>query len=790
MIRFRFIIIISCLLQGYMGFGQQASVQGEIRSDSNVLLQGTNIYIDGTGLGTTADSNGIYKLNVPADSTFQIVFSHVGFDTAIFNIELKKNEIHTLNVSLKERITVLREVDIRTKDDRREPSVVTIEPKSAIVIPSAFGDFNAILSTLPGVITTSELTTGYSVRGGNFDENLVYVNGIPIYRPFLAQEGRQEGLSFVNTDLVSEARFYSGGWQPYYGDKLSSVLDVDYKIPSQNRGSISAGLLGGSAHLEGSTKKGRFTYLLGVRHKRAQYLFNTFDINGEYIPTFTDIQSYLQFNLGKKLPERTQVGVLFAYAKNRYQIIPETRETEFGTFNKAIRFLVAFDGQETLDYDTWQSGMTLTHRVNSEMQMKFTVSGVKSYEREYGDLEGGYRLCDVDKNPGSSSFNECVSLIGLGTNFFHARNSLETTLFQADVRSEYAISNSNLIEFGINYSYSDFNDYQEEYQFVDSVGFANVTDQIFRLNTISANEMGGFAQQSLNLGQTGELVYGFRISYRDLNNQWLLAPRIQYSFQPAWKRDIVLKASIGMYQQPPFYREMRNYQGVVDPKVNAQQSLHAIMGFDNNFTWWERPFKWTAEIFYKYLWDVIPYDISNVRLRYYGENIATAYATGLDMRLSGEFIPGTESWFSLGLLSSKEDLENDERGDIRRPTDQHFTIASFFEDHLPSNPTMRVNLGIVYGSGLPFGPPNDFENRNTLNGRSYQRVDIGFTKLFLFKEEKTLESIWLTLEILNLFGNENIISYSWIQELSGNYIAVPNTLTTRYVNLKLTFHFD
>jgi len=529
---------------------------------------------------------------------------------------------------------------------------------------------------------------------------------------------------------------------------------------------------------------------VGVRHKHAQYLFNTFDINGEYIPTFTDIQSYLHFNLGKKLPERTQVGVLFAYAKNRYQIIPETRETEFGTFNQAVRFLVAFDGQETLDYDTWQSGMILTHRVNPEMQMKFTVSGVKSYEREYGDLEGGYRLCDVDKNPGSSSFNECVSLRGLGTNFFHARNTLDASLFQADVRSEYVISNSSLIEFGINYSYSDFDDYLEEYLFVDSVGFANVTDQLFMSNTISANEIGGFGQQSLNLGKTGELVYGFRISYRDLNNQWLLAPRIQYSFQPAWKRDVVLKAAIGMYQQPPFYREMRNYQGVVNPNVNAQQSLHAIIGFDNNFTWWQRPFKWTAEVFYKYLWDVIPYDISNVRLRYYGENIATAYATGLDMRLSGEFIPGTESWFSLGLLSTKEDLENDERGYIRRPTDQRFTIASFFEDHLPSNPTMRINLGFVYGSGLPFGPPNDFENRNTFNGAPYQRVDIGFTKLFFFRESKSLESIWLTLEILNLFGNENTISYTWIQEISGNYIAVPNTLTTRFVNLKVAFHFD
>jgi hypothetical protein len=275
-----------------------------------------------------------------------------------------------------------------------------------------------------------------------------------------------------------------------------------------------------------------------------------------------------------------------------------------------------------------------------------------------------------------------------------------------------------------------------------------------------------------------------------MNRQWLLSPRMQYSVQPAWSSNYIFKAAVGLYQQQPLYRELRDFSGKVNLNVRAQQSLHVITGLDHNFKLWERPFKWTAELYYKYLWDVIPYDIDNVRIRYYGDNLAIAYSAGMDMRISGEFIPGTESWFSLGLLSAKEDLNNDERGFIRRPSDQHFTVSAFFEDHLPNNPSMRVNLGFIYGSGLPFGPPGDLENRSIFNGDTYQREDIGFSKIFFLPNASGVESIWLSFEILNLFGIENTISYTWIQELSGNYIAVPNALTNRFFNIKLTFRFE
>lgn len=753
-------------------------------------LPEANIFLAGTSLGTNTDSLGRYRLSVPANRQITIVFRFVGYDSIFFDLQLNENETRTLNTSLREAVQVLKTVNIVSESTRRESSVVTISPRSAGVLPSPFGDFTKILTMLPGVVSNSELSTGYSVRGGNFDENLVYVNGIRIYRPFLARAGRQEGLSFVNTDLVKEARFYAGGWQSNFGNKLSSVLDVTYKIPDKIKGSVTLGLLGGSAYLEGATSERRLQYLIGARHKRAQYLLNTLDVNGEFIPTFTDIQTYVNLNAGKQHPEQTQIGLLFSYAQNRYQVIPKTRETEFGTFSSALRFLVAFEGQESLNYDTWQSGISLLHRLSNDFSIKFTVSVVKSFEKEYSDVEGGYRLCDVDKNPASSSFNECVSIRGIGTEFFHARNTLESTLLMADIKGVFTLNSKNYFEFGLDYSFNDFDDYLEEYAFVDSADFSEIKNQVLITNQTVANMTGGFVQHSVRTGQSGELVYGFRFSYRDMNKQWLFSPRMQYSLQPAWNSDYVFKAAVGLYQQQPLYRELRNFNGVVNRNVKAQQSLHVIAGLDHNFLFWLRPFKWTAELYYKYLWDVIPYDVDNIRIRYYGENLAVAYAAGMDIRISGEFIPGTESWFSLGLLTTREDLSNDERGFVRRPSDQHLTVSVFFEDHLPDNPSMRVNLGFIYGSGLPFGPPGNLENRSVFNGDSYQRVDIGFSKIFFLTRASRLESIWLSLEVLNLFGIENTISYTWIQELSGNFIAVPNTLTNRFFNIKLTFRFE
>ncbi len=781
----RHLIFLLIFLLPKLSIAQNAVISGKV-STNNTPLAGVNIFIPDIG-GTNSDSDGQYRLVFDRAFSGIIYFTHIGFDTVSHFVEIQRGVQHALDVEMKESVRILDQVEINAQKVR-DASVISINPRSFNAIPSAFGDFNRVLATLPGVVTANELSSAYSVRGGNYDENLIYVNRMEIYRPFLVRAGRQEGLSFINPNLVKKATFYAGGWQPYYGNKLSSVLDVEYKTPVDFGGSISMGLLGGNAHVEGSSKDKRIQYLAGARHKRSQYLFNTFDVQGEYFPTFTDIQGSIRSNLGKENPEDTQLGVLFSYAKNRYKVIPTTRETEFGTFNNAFRFLVAFEGAEQLDYDTWQTGLNFTRRLNDNLSIQAIVSGIKTYEREYSDLEGGYRLCDLDKNPSSSTFNECVSIRGLGTNYFHARNTLEGNLFGAELSVELGTL-SGVIRGGIEYDYQEFNDYIEEYRFVDSADFVTVTDNVLQSNFTAASILGGYVQHEYHFSNFSSITYGLRFAYRDMNDQFILSPRVQFVNQVSWAQNLAIKASAGIYQQYPFYREMRRFDGTVNQDADAQQSVHLILGTEKGMTIWDRPFHFTSEVYYKHLWDVIPYEVDNVRLRYFGDNVATAYAVGFDARFSGEFIRGAESWFSLGVLSTKEKLSDGESDYIRRPTDQRFTLGAFFEDHLPDNPTMRVNLSLVYGSGLPFGPPGNFETRTTFNGTSYNRVDVGFTKIILINQ-KWDNTIWIGLEVLNLLGAQNTISYTWIQDISNQYIAIPNTLSNRFFNVKLSYRFN
>lgn len=777
------ILFLGCL---NLGYAQKATVQGKVNGEDGIPITAVTVLVVGTNMGTFTDASGSYRLQLPANHPVTLSFSSIGFDSLIYeNLQFIPDELRVIDVVLIEKITVLNQIEVVTEPNRRDVSIVQITPRSASLIPSAFGDFTKILSTLPGVVANNELSSSYSVRGGNFDENLIYVNGFEVYRPFLVRAGRQEGLSVVNTDLTREAKFYAGGWSAFYGDKLSSVLDVNYKEPTDTKGSLSLGLLGGSAHVEGSLENDQFSYLVGARHKRGEYLLNTLDVEGEYFPNFTDVQGYFNYKLN---PERTKLAMFTSYAQNRYRVEPQTRETEFGTFNQALRFLVAFEGQELLNYDTWQAGLNLEHKLKPDKVLNIFASGVKTWEKEYGDIEGGYRLCDVDKNPGSSSFNECISIRGIGTNYYHARNTLEGTLFNTSIRMEQGLGSGSYLQYGLEYNLDTFKDYLEEYSFIDSADFVEIRTETLSNADTQSNRVAGYFQHNLRAGVTGELHYGFRISYRDLNDQWLFSPRVQYSLKPDWSKDYIFKVAAGLYQQQPLYREMRSYGGLLNTEVKAQQSAHIILGLDHNFSMWARSFKWTAEVYYKYLWDVIPYDVDNVRIRYAADNIAVAYSTGLDMRVSGEFIPGTESWFSMSLLTSKENIEDDGQGYLRRPTDQRLTLAAFFEDHLPNNPSLRVNLGMVYGSGLPFGPPNNFENRAIFKGDSYQRVDIGFSKIFSFKTILP-ESLRLTFEILNLLGANNTISYSWVQDVSGDYLAVPNTLSNRFLNIKASLYF-
>jgi hypothetical protein len=778
----------------FLSHGQDAFINGKILNPEGIAIEGANIRTN-YDRGTSTDINGRFSLVIPARVNVTITVSHVGYETISRVVSLGPTENLLLNLRLQPRSTVLDEIKVQDRSGVTDfiPSLTTINPESARLLPSPFGEFNKVLATLPGVVSNNELSATYAVRGGNFDENLVYINDMPIYRPFLIRAGEQEGLSFVNPDLVENIEFSSGGWTPEYGDKLSSNLAITYKRPKELGGSASISLLGGSGHIEGSSKDNRMTYLAGVRHKSSQYLLNTLETEGEYLPRFTDVQSYITYRLSKE-PDKTEISMLFGYANNRYLVEPETRETRFGTFSQAFKFIVGFEGQEILKYQTYQGGLRLNHKLNDNFETSFIASGFYTQEREFFEVEGLYRLCDVDNNPGSVGFNECAVTRGLGSNYRSGRNLLDAKIINLQNRSELKLGSNNLVKFGFGYDRELIEDELNEYEFTDSADFVIFnTPPINSSIELDTYRLQGYLQHDFWFASNHKISYGVRVNYWSYNQELLVSPRFQYAYQPAWQRPVTFTAALGWYQQPPFYRELRNFAGEINPDIKAQSSLHAIVGADYNFTLWDRNFKFVSEIYYKHLENVIPYDIDNVRIRYYGDNIANAYAAGLDLRVSGAFIKGTESWFSLGILKTEEDLSIDQAGYLRRPSDQRVTLGIYFEDHMPNDPSVRAYLNLLYGSGLPFGPPNNVEYRNQFDGSAYNRLDIGFSKLISMTQKREsglgLKTIWLNAEVLNLLGAKNTISYTWIKDLQNRQFAVPNNLSQRFFNIKIWAEF-
>jgi hypothetical protein len=788
-----------------MVFSQTAVVKGRLSDEDGMALGYATVIVEGTTLGTSVNEEGYFSLKVPANKDIILVISYTGKTTKNFPLRLLENQEYTLEASLESYQASIDSVTVKgTKElpieERRQVSTLRIDPKLPKYLPSPFGDFNKILVTLPGVQSNSELSSQYTVRGGNFDENLVYVNDIEIYKPFLVRSGQQEGLSFVNPDMVSQVDFSAGGWQSRYGDKLSSVLAVKYKEPKKFRGSATLSLLTASLHLENASRNRRVSYIVGLRQKSAQYLLNTLPVKGQYKPKFYDIQSYISFDLTRRkdstdFEKRTTLGILSSYSRNKYFVKPTSQETTFGTLDQLMRLSVQYQGQEVLEYTTYQSGIKLSHKFSDKVKTDFILSGMNTTERENSDVFGTYQLSDVVADPNSPNFNNSAVIIGSGGLYDHGRNKLQATIVNFLHRGYYTYNAKNRFEWGIGEGHESIQDKLKEYSFLDSANYINITKYLSTSANLNSFRTQAYLQHSADLDSSHSLTYGVRFNYWTLNKQLLVSPRLQYAWQPRWKRDFMFKIGTGLYQQPAFYRELRDRQGVVHTNVKAQSSFHFIAGSDYNFKGWgRRPFKFITEIYYKYLWNVIPYDVDNVRLRYFGSNSAKAFAYGADFRVSGEFIKGVESWFNLGILSTKENVDGDDKGFIRRPTDQRVTASIFFQDHLPRNPSIKVYLNLVYGTGLPFGPPNSLNNRAALSGPQYKRVDVGFSKLLTLtnKEEskgKAFESVWISAEVLNLLGAHNTISYMWITDVNSIQYAVPNTLSQRYLNIRMIAKF-
>jgi len=782
-------------------FSQTATVKGKVTDEQGSALAYTTIHVEGSDKGVISDTEGKYRIKVPTGKIV-LVFSYLGKKEEKAEFNLQENAEASFDITLQEKTEQVDTVVVKDKkvyDDGSltdQVSMTKIDPRIPKYMPSAFNDFNKVLATLPGVVTNNELSSQYIVRGGNYDENQVYVNGMEVYRPLLVRAGQQEGLSFINPDLVSDVEFSAGGWQPRYGDKLSSVLSVKYKEPTKFKGSASLSLLGGTFHIENGTKNGRVSYVFGARRKSSQYLLNTLPVKGQYKPRFDDFQSYVTIDLTHRRDSndrerRTTLGILSSYAYNNYVVTPTSQHTSFGTESQVMDIDVNYYGKQTLQYSTAQGGLNLFHKFSDKVKTEFILSGMHSTERERSDVLDVYSLSDVTVDP-TTGINTGSIVVGTGANFQHQRNTLNATVVNFLHRGYYTYNSKNKFEWGYGQSYEHIKDSLSEYYFTDSADYITITKTTNSQANLKSFRSQGYVQHTIQPDSNHTITYGTRLGYWTLNNQFLCGPRIQYAWRPGGRKNIVLKAAAGLYQQPPFYRELRDTNGVVHTNVKAQNSYQVIVGGNYIFKGINsRPFKFTSEFYYKYLTNVDAYYMADVMLRYLANNNAVAYATGADFRVNGEFLKGTESWFSLSFLSTKENIAN--TGWIRRPTDQRVTAAIYFQDHLPRNPSIKVYLNLVYGSGLPFGPPYIQKYKDAFSGPSYKRVDVGFSKLISFNDKdtkkSTFESLWISLEVLNLFGANNVISYLWIADNSGNQYAVPNTLSARYLNLRTIVRF-
>lgn len=788
----RLLFFAGFLFQLLGAAGQQFVVSGTVKSSDGDLL--TEAFISLGNEKAVTDRKGYFSISVDS-GTYPFSISHVGYNPLDTVLEVTSKM--DLEFTLSPSTTVLDEVEVGDRqilDDTRSINVTKLDAKSIREIPSAFGDFSRVLVTLPGVSSNNELSSGYSVRGGNFDENLVYVNDIPVYRPFLSNAGQQEGLSFVNPDLVADVSFYAGGWDARYGDKLSSSLNIEYKEPSKREGSVSIGLLGGSAHFGNSSQNENLKYVVGVRHRDSRYLLGRLEVDGQYFPTYTDAQALVTVDLsGKKslFRNKTVLNVLGAYSRNRYLTLPESQLTEFGSVTQNLRIQTGFQGREQLNYDTYQVGFRLQHRFDSNLRTYVTGSYVDTRETENYEVEGIYRLCDVDNNPGSATFDECVSIRGLGSQYDYGRNSLDARLISMENGYEWFPNENNVLKTGVGVQYQQIEDDLNEYSFNDSADFSQLTYSAFNaLSVENIKPYHYFIWEHFSEDSVHVLNAGLRTFYWNQNKEWYLSPRMQYQFRPDWKRPVRFNLSAGIYQQPPFYREFRDRQGQINRNVDPQKAIHLIGGFDRFLVLWGRPFVFSTQAYYKKLTDVIPYEIDNVRLRYFARNVADGATTGFDARINGEFIRGTQSWFSLGYLKSVENIQGDGRGDIRRPLDQRINLGVYFEDHMPTDSTLKVYVNLVFGSGYPVGPPGDPGLRNIFSGDEYYRADIGLSKEFYVPKLKNIEIFAIRLEVLNAFAADNTLSYTWIQDVNGTSFAIPNSLTARFFNVKLITRFN
>ncbi|PHQ29068.1 TonB-dependent receptor [Leeuwenhoekiella nanhaiensis] len=799
-------------------FAQEATLTGIVFGENERPLEQTNIST--SVRGTTSTETGFYTLKIPANTVVEVQFTHIGFMPVRQQFRLKEGEIFEFNPVLKVAVEQISTVIISGDNRDQIEGITSLDPETVRKIPGANPGVENLLQTLPGVSSNNELSTQYAVRGGNYDENLIYINDIEVYRPFLIRSGQQEGFSIVNADLVRDIDFSAGGFQAKYGDKLSSVLDITYRRPVDFAATADLSLLGVSVSAEGLSKNKKFTALAGARYRDNSLLVNAKQTETNYKPRFTDFQTYLTYTFNTKF----QLDFLGNLSSNRYNYEPLTRQTNFGTLANPIALVVNYEGQEEDRYTTALGALSGSYKPNENLNLKLIASAYHTQEQEYYDILARYALGVPNTDIGSDSAGSVDFTEDIGSQLTHARNKLDALIVNLQHRGQYQKDN-NLLEWGLKWSHESIRDRLQEYEIIDSAGFSvrpplegfrnqqpyepfdtplEPFTAVRAQNEVDINRISAYTQYSkrlnlknaklwYNLGLRGQL-WTVNSLNQPQNTQVIVSPRGQVSLKPNWDTDMLFRFSAGLYLQPPFYRELRDFQGRVVPDVKAQKSLHLVAGNDWSFDLWGRPFTLNSELYYKNLSDVNAYTLENVRIRYRADNDAKAYAYGLDLRLSGEFVPGTESWVSLGILKTEESIND--RGYIPRPTDQRLKLGILFQDYVPTIPDLKLYLNTVFQTGLPGGSPS-YTDPYLYPTRLpfYFRSDIGFSYVIINSSGKNQKSglfkeLSAGLEIFNVFDRQNSITNTFVRDAATQQqYAVPNYLTPRVFNFRVSTKF-
>ena len=786
------ILLFLCLLYAGNAMGQSFTLQGKVSDQDGNPIELASIMVASQGKITMSNLKGEFSMKLQSEDSVKVRFSMLGYKSKVRVLRRPQGK-QTLQIQLSSD-NEMQEVVVQAKV-QQHGTTEEIKVEATKRNPSVSGNVvEEILQTQAGVSTHSELSSQYNVRGGTFDENSVYINNVEVYRPFLVRSGQQEGLSVINADLVESVGFSTGGFEAKYGDKMSSALDITYKRPKRTEGSITASMLGANGYLGIATKK--LTWTNGLRYKTNKYLLGSLETKGEYNPSFLDYQTYLSWQPSK----RWQVDFIGNISENNYNFEPKDRETKFGTLKNVKSFKVYFDGKEKDLFRTFFGSLSITNHLTPRTDISLIASAFSTKEQQRYDIQGQYWLTQTETSEN----------LGVGTYMQHSRDYLKANVRSLKLMMQQRAGNHR-VEGALTYKIEKIEENSAEYEYRDSAGYniphtGETLNMIYSMrarNNLDAKRIEAYLQDTWNFKSNDSvptlyrLNYGVRYAHWDFNGESIVSPRASLNITPGWNRNLSFRVAAGLYYQAPFYKELRDttmINGVtyalLNKKIRSQRSIHALASMSYRFSMMNRPFKFTAEAYYKAISRLVPYSVDNVKVTYYGDNETSGHAAGLDLKLFGEFVPGADSWLTLSVMNTSMKLNGK---NVPLPTDQRFALNLFFTDYFPGSTRWRMSLKLAYADGLPFSAPHQELTSTPFRAPAYKRADIGMSYRLFDNQDGSRSSIfrnvWLGLDCLNLFGINNVNSYYWITDISGQQYAVPNYLTGRQINAKISVEF-